>query len=80
MHYIIDWNFVEDRSRIRTGFAPENITCLRRFTVGLLKSFQQPNQSIAAMMRKQCFRSRAVFNCLKMTKSSALLPQERENK
>jgi len=37
-HYIIDWNYDEDRSRIRTGHGPENITRLRRFAVGLLKS------------------------------------------
>jgi predicted transposase YbfD/YdcC len=29
-HYVIDWNFDEDRSRIRTGFGPENVTRLRR--------------------------------------------------
>ncbi len=39
VHYIIDWNYDEDRSRIRTGFGPENITRLRRFAVGILKSF-----------------------------------------
>ncbi|MCK7501478.1 MAG: ISAs1 family transposase [Comamonadaceae bacterium] len=31
VHHIIDWNYDEDRSRIRTGFGPENITRLRRF-------------------------------------------------
>jgi len=71
VHYIIDWNFDEDRSRIRTGFGPENITRLRRFAVGILKSFQQPGQSIAAMMRKLCFHSRIVFDYLRMTKNSA---------
>ncbi|MCK7540878.1 MAG: ISAs1 family transposase [Marinilabiliales bacterium] len=35
-HYIIDWNYDEDRSRIRTGNGPENMTRLRRFCVGLL--------------------------------------------
>ncbi|MDP2792528.1 MAG: hypothetical protein Q8O25_00350 [Sulfurisoma sp.] len=28
VHHIIDWNYDEDRSRIRTGFGPENITRL----------------------------------------------------
>jgi hypothetical protein len=37
-HYIIDWNYDEDRSQIRTGFGPENMTRLRRFAIGLLKS------------------------------------------
>ena len=32
-HYIIDWNFQEDLSRIRTGYGPENITRLRRFAI-----------------------------------------------
>ncbi len=37
-HYIIDWNYDEDRSRIRTGYGPENITRLRRFAIGVIKS------------------------------------------
>jgi predicted transposase YbfD/YdcC len=70
VHYIIDWNYDEDRSRIRTGFGPENITRLRRFAVGILKSFQKPAQSIAAMMRKLSFRTRLVFDYLRMTQNS----------
>ena len=35
---IIDWMFDEDRSTIRTGFGPENMTRLRRFAIGLIKS------------------------------------------
>ena len=71
VHYIIDWNFDEDRSRIRTGFGPENITRLRRFAVGILKSFQTSTQSIAELMRKLCFRTRLVFDYLRITKNSA---------
>jgi predicted transposase YbfD/YdcC len=70
LHYIIDWNYDEDRSRIRTGFGPENITRLRRFAIGILKSFQKPTQSISAMMRSLCFRTRLVFDYLRMTKNS----------
>lgn len=70
VHYIIDWNYDEDRSRIRTGFGPENMSRLRRFAVGILKSFQQPAQSIAEMMRTLCFRTRLVFDYLRMTKNS----------
>ena len=66
----IDWNYDEDRSQIRTGFGPENITRLRRFAVGILKSFQKPAQSIAEMMRKLAFRNRLVFDYLRMTKNS----------
>ena len=70
VHYLIDWNYDEDRSRIRTGFGPENITRLRRFAVGILKSFQKPAQSVAEMMRTLCFRTRLVFDYLRMTENS----------
>jgi predicted transposase YbfD/YdcC len=70
VHYLIDWNYDEDRSHIRTGFGPTNITRLRRFAIGILKSFQKPAQSIAAMMRKLSFRTRLVFDYLRMTKNS----------
>jgi predicted transposase YbfD/YdcC len=71
VHYLLDWNYDEDRGRIRTGFGPENITRLRRFAVGILKSFQKSAQSIAEMMRTLCFRTRLVFDYLRMTKNSA---------
>jgi predicted transposase YbfD/YdcC len=70
VHYLIDWNYDEDRSRIRTGFGPENITRLRRFALGILKSFQKSAQSVAELMRKLCFRTRLVFDYLRMTKNS----------
>lgn len=70
VHYIIDWNYDEDRSTIRTGHGPANITRLRRLAVGILKSFQKPSQSIAQMMRHLSFRTRLVFDYLRMTKNS----------
>ena len=80
MHYIIDWNYDEDRGRARTGFGPENLTRLRRFAVGILKSFQKPAQSIAEMMRILCFRNRIVFDYPRMTKNSAPTLLGPENK
>ena len=71
VHYLIDWNYDEDRSRIRAGFGPENITRLRRFAVGVLKAFQKPAQSIAELMRRLCFRTRLVFDYLRMTQNAA---------
>ncbi len=68
-HYIIDWNYDEDRSRIRTGFGPENITRLRRFAIGLLKA-KKSNESIPVMMKKLMLNTRAVFDFLKMTRNS----------
>ena len=70
VHYIIDWNYDEDRSRIRSGFGPENITRLRRFAVGILKSFQKRRQSIASMMLKLAFNTRLVFDYLRLTRNS----------
>ena len=70
VHYLLDWNYDEDRSRIRTGFGPENVPRLRRFAVGILKSFQKSAQSIAEMVRTRCFRTRLVFDYLRITKNS----------
>ena len=70
LHHIIDWNYDEDRGRIRTGHGPENITRLRRFAVGILKHFQKPTESLAQIMRRLCFRTRTVFDYLRMTENS----------
>jgi predicted transposase YbfD/YdcC len=70
-HYMIDWNFDEDRGRIRTGFGPENITRLRRVAIGILKSFQKASESISSMMRKLNLRIRRVFDYLRITANSA---------
>jgi len=49
---VIDWNFDEDRSRIRKGFDPENVTRLRRFAVGVLSMMSAGKGSIAETMTK----------------------------
>jgi predicted transposase YbfD/YdcC len=67
-HYIIDWNYDEDRSRIRTGHGPENITRLRRFAVGIIKS--KAVTSVAQKMRELTGNVRLVFDYLRMTKNS----------
>jgi predicted transposase YbfD/YdcC len=64
-HYIIDWNYDEDRSRIRTGHGPENITRLRRFAVGLIKS--KKVVSVAQKMRMLAMNPRTVLDYLRMT-------------
>ena len=67
-HYIIDWNFDEDRSRIRTGYGPENTTRLRRFAVGIIKS--KGVHSVAQKMRQLNRNTRLVFDYLRMTSNS----------
>ena len=67
-HWIIDWNFDEDRSTIRTGFGPENVTRLRRFAVGLIKAVS--SDSVAATLRRLQRRPRLVLDYLRMTQNS----------
>jgi predicted transposase YbfD/YdcC len=75
VHYLLDWNYDEDRGRIRSGFGPENITRLRRFATGILKALQKPAHSIAAMMRALESNTRLVFDYLRMTKNSLTGPR-----
>ena len=67
-HYMLDWNYDEDRSRIRTGHGPENITRLRRFAIGVIKS--KGVRSVAQKMRELTFNVRMVFDYLRMTGNS----------
>jgi len=69
-HYILDWNFDEDRSRIRTGHGPENITRLRRFAIGVIKS--RGARSVAQKMRQLTRNVRLVFDYLRMTENSCV--------
>ena len=66
-HYILDWNFDEDRSRIRTGYGPENISRLRRFAIGLIKA--KGVRSVAQKMRQLTCKVRLVLDYLRMTKN-----------
>ena len=70
-HYILDWNFDEDRSRIRTGYGPENISRLRRFAIGVIKAKRV--RSVAQKMRELTRNVRLVFDYLCMTKNSCAL-------
>jgi len=65
-HYILDWNFDEDRCQIKTGNGPENITCLRRLAIGIIKS--KGVSSVAQKMRQLSFNTRAVFDYLRISK------------
>ena len=78
-HYTIDWNYEEDRSRIRVGHGPENMTRLRRFAVGLLKrkirekakekgtGRSKRKTSVAQKMRQLMGNTRLVLDYLCMT-------------
>lgn len=67
-HYILDWNWNEDRCKIRTGHGPENITCLRRFATGLIKSISK--DSVASTINRLARNVRQVLDYLRMTDNS----------
>jgi len=67
-HYIIDWVFDEDRSTIRTGYGPENMTRLRRFAIGLIKS--KGEKGISKKMWQLNKNTRAVLDYLKIIKNT----------
>jgi len=67
-HYILDWNWDEDRCTVRTGNGPENTTRLRRFATGLIKS--KSRDSVAATIAKLARNVRRVFDYLRMTGNS----------
>ena len=69
-HYVIDWNYDEDRCRIRTGYGPENVSRLRRFAVGAIQFISDGKSSIAEKMRQLHRNTRLVFDYLRMTKNS----------
>lgn len=71
-HYILDWNYDEDRSRIRKGHGPENISRLRRFAIGLIKS--KGVRSVPQKMRELTRNVRLVFDYLRMTDNSSPHP------
>ena len=66
-HYILDWNYDEDRCRIRKGYGPENVSRLRKFAIGLIKSKKE--DGVAQKMRELFRNTRAVLDYLKMTKN-----------
>jgi len=65
---MIDWNYDEGRSRIRTGHGPEIITRLRRFATGVLKSKGRGN--VAEKMRRLTRNVRLIFDYLRMSENS----------
>jgi predicted transposase YbfD/YdcC len=69
-HYILDWNYDEDRCRIRTGHGPENVTRLRRFAISVIKSKGVSN--VAQKMRQLNKNTRLVFDYLRMTTNSCV--------
>ena len=73
LHRILDdsdsWN--EDKSRIRTGHGPENMTRLRRFAIGVIKMHGKPG---AATVRKLHRTPRLLLDYLRMSANTRPKP------
>lgn len=67
-HYILDWNWDEDRSRIRTKYGPENVSRLRRLAISLIKA--KGVTSVAQKIRQLHRSVRLVFDYLRMSKNT----------
>jgi predicted transposase YbfD/YdcC len=67
-HYILDWNWDEDRCTLRTGHGPENLTALRRFAIGAIKA--KSRDTVAATIQRLARNVRLVFDYLRMTDNS----------
>jgi predicted transposase YbfD/YdcC len=70
-HYILDWNWNEDRCTISKGFGPENITRLRRFATGLIQS--KTKGSVSSTIERLARNVRLVMDYMRMTKNSLIL-------
>ena len=70
-HHILDWSFDEDRSRIRAGHGPENMTLPRRFAIGVIKG---RGLAVAETMRNLARNPRRLLDFLKMTDNVAPRP------
>lgn len=50
LHYVRDWTYDEDRSKVKTKHGPRMMACLRNFAISLLRLLKFKN--IAQALRK----------------------------
>lgn len=67
-HWVLDNHWNEDRCTIRSGHGPDNVTCLRRFAIGVIRSHS--NDGIASALRRLSRRPRLALDYLCMTGNS----------
>ena len=72
-HYLLDWNWDEDRCTVRTGHGPTNLTTLRRFAIGVIKA--KSRDTVAATLQRLARNIRLVFDYLGMTENSRRRPR-----
>jgi hypothetical protein len=69
-HYVLDWNWDEDRCTIRAGHGPENIAALRRFAIGAIRSKSRDTVAATVQRLARNIRLRLGFGSLRMTNNS----------
>lgn len=72
-HYLLDWNWDEDRCTVRTGHGPTNLTTLRRFAIGVIKA--KSRDTVAATLQRLARNVRLMFDYLGMTENSRRRPR-----
>jgi hypothetical protein len=71
-HQVLDWNWEEDRCTLRAGHGPDNMTALRRFAIGVIRS--QSRATVAATIQRLARNLRLVLDYLPMTDNSRYRP------
>ncbi len=67
-HYLLAWNWDEDRCPLRRGHGPANLCALRRFAIGVSKA--KSRDTVAATSHRLARNVRLVFDYLGMTENS----------
>ena len=52
LHYVLDVSFGEDRSRIRTGMGPENMSIIRKIVNTIVRSDTETKSSVAGRLKQ----------------------------
>ena len=52
LHWVLDVSFDDDQSRIRNGFAPQNMMTIKHIALNMLRTVQQKRQSIKGLRKK----------------------------
>jgi len=67
LHWNLDMNFAEDRSRVREKNSAENLAMLRRIVVGLIKN-EPSKMSIRRKIKKACMNDKFLLQILGVQK------------
>jgi predicted transposase YbfD/YdcC len=71
-HYVLDWNWDEDRCTVRTGHGPENLTALRRFAIGLIQA--KSRDTVSSTLQRLARSPRMVLDYLRLAANALPRP------